>query len=335
MFPEIEGRRRGRSKRRFIIPMLVSAAVFAWWVGNISQDSLDSGSYIQQVRNVSDNQAARSESFQTLYLSIGSQAVAREALVVTMDQLRVSIDDDIAALLLVDEELPTEAQGVRVLINLALDNWRTGLIDFQGAALRVPTGTDPTAELDLRGAVANLQVGDAIYKSLVEEVQDLRSATNLPGSPFPEIVYMDPALGSGSALDRVLDALRANEAMLSDQSVSITFSNTTPARLGDTTSAGRALLPNSEAVDIEVTLTNQGTDTETGLTLTVTLTAGGEETVSQSAQNFALDGSGAYQFIGFPVESGPIYVLTAVLTTDTGGIIEENSLEFEVSPASS
>jgi hypothetical protein len=335
MFPEIDGGRRGRSKRRFIIPLLVSVVAFAWWVGNISQDNLDAGSYLQQVRTVSDNQAARAESFQTLYLNVGSQAVAREALVVTMDQLRVSIDGDIATLLLVDEELPAEAQGVRVLINLALDNWRTGLIDFQGAALRVPAGTDPTAELDLRAAVANLQVGDAIYKSLVEEVQQLRAATNLPGSPFPEVVYMDVALGSGSSLDRVLDALRANAGMLSDQSVSVTFSNTTPAMLGDTTAAGRSLLPNAETIDIEVTLSNQGTDTETGLTLTVSLRAGGAVPVSQSAANFALDGSGAYQFLGFAVEAGPIYVLTAVLTSDAGVTIEENSLEFEVSPPSS
>jgi hypothetical protein len=332
MFPEIENRRRGRSKRRFIIPVIVSLVAFAWWVGNTSQDNLSSGAYLEQVRDVSDSQAARASSFQVLYLGVGDKSVDRETLVVTMDQLRSSLDDDIAALEAVDDELPQDAQEVRILINLALQTWRSGLADFQSAATRIPAG-DPAAEIDLRAAVARLQVGDAVHKSLVEQVQVLRAANSLGGSPFPEVLYMDSTLGSGDQLDGIVDALRTNPNMNSEQRVTIQFSNTTPALVGDTTSEGLRLLPNTELLDVEVTLSNQGTDVETGLVLVVTLTDGDSQQ-TQSSVGITLDGSSALSFVGFEVEAGVVFELTAVLTTDAGITIQRNSIEFEVSPPS-
>jgi len=332
MFPEIENRRRGRSKRRFIIPVIVSLVAFAWWVGNTSQDNLSSGAYLEQVRDVSDSQAARASSFQVLYLGVGDKSVHRETLVVTMDQLRSSLDDDIAALEAVDDELPQDAQEVRILINLALQTWRSGLADFQSAATRIPAG-DPTAEIDLRAAVARLQVGDVVHKSLVEQVQVLRAANSLGGSPFPEVLYMDSTLGSGDQLDGIVDALRTNPNMNSEQRVTIQFSNTTPALVGDTTSEGLRLLPNTELLEVEVTLSNQGTDVETGLVLVVTLTDGDSQQ-TQSSVGITLDGSSALSFVGFEVEAGVVFELTAVLTTDSGITIQRNSIEFEVSPPS-
>ena len=332
MFPEIENRRRGRSKRRFIIPVIVSLVAFAWWVGNTSQDNLSSGAYLEQVRDVSDSQAARASSFQVLYLGVNDKSVDRETLVVTMDQLRSSLDDDIAALEAVDDELPQDAQEVRILINLALQTWRSGLADFQSAATRIPAG-DPTAEIDLRAAVARLQVGDAVHKGLVEQVQALRAANSLGGSPFPEVLYMDSTLGSGDQLDGIVDALRTNPNMNSEQRVTIQFSNTTPALVGDTTSEGLRLLPNTELLEVEVTLSNQGTDVETGLVLVVTLTDGDSQQ-TQSSVGITLDGSSALSFVGFEVEAGVVFELTAVLTTDSGITIQRNSIEFEVSPPS-
>ncbi len=332
MFPEIENRRRGRSKRRFIIPIIVSLVALAWWVGNISQDNLSSGAYLEQVRDVSDSQAARASSFQVLYLGVGDKSVDRETLVVTLDQLRSSLDDDIAALEAVDDELPQDAQEVRILINLALQTWRSGLTDFQSAATRIPAG-DPAAEIDLRAAVARLQVGDAIYKSLVEQVQALRAATSLGGSPFPEVLYLNSTLGSGDQLDGIVDALRTNPSMNSEQRVTILFSNTTPALVGDTTSEGLRLLPNTALLDVEVTLSNQGTDVETGLVLVVTL-IGSDSTQTQSSVGITLDGSSALSFIGFEVEAGVVFELAAVLTTEAGITIQQNSIEFEVSPPS-
>ncbi len=332
MFPEIENRRRGRSKRRFIIPVIVSLVAFAWWVGNTSQDNLSSGAYLEQVRDVSDSQAARASSFQVLYLGVGDKSVGRETLVVTMDQLRSSLDDDIAALEAVDDELPQDAQEVRILINLALQTWRSGLADFQSAATRIPAG-DPAAEIDLRAAVARLQVGDAVHKTLVEQVQVLRAANSLGGSPFPEVLYMDSTLGSGDQLDGIVEALRTNPNMNSEQRVTIQFSNTTPALVGDTTSEGLRLLPNTELLDVEVTLSNQGTDVETGLVLVVTLTDGDSQQ-TQSSVGITLDGSSALSFVGFEVEAGVVFELTAVLTTDAGITIQRNSIEFEVSPPS-
>ena len=332
MFPEIENRRRGRSKRRFIIPVIVSLVAFAWWVGNTSQDNLSSGAYLEQVRDVSDSQAARASSFQVLYLGVGDKSVGRETLVVTMDQLRSSLDDDIAALEAVDDELPQDAQEVRILINLALQTWRSGLADFQSAATRIPAG-DPAAEIDLRAAVARLQVGDAVHKTLVEQVQVLRAANSLGGSPFPEVLYMDSTLGSGDQLDGIVEALRTNPNMNSEQRVTIQFSNTTPALVGDTTSEGLRLLPNTELLDVEVTLSNQGTDVETGLVLVVTLTDGDSQQ-TQSSVGITLDGSSALSFVGFEVEAGVVFELAAVLTTDAGITIQRNSIEFEVSPPS-
>ena len=332
MFPEIENRRRGRSKRRFIIPVIVSLVAFAWWVGNTSEDNLSSGAYLEQVRDVSDSQAARASSFQVLYLGVGDKSVDRETLVVTMDQLGSSLDDDIAALEAVDDELPKDAQEVRILISLALQTWRSGLADFQSAATRIPAG-DPTAEIDLRAAVARLQVGDAVHKSLVEQVQVLRAANSLGGSPFPEVLYMDSTLGSGDQLDGIVDALRTNPNMNSEQRVTIRFSNTTPALVGDTTSEGLRLLPNTELFEVEVTLSNQGTDVETGLVLVVTLTDGDSQQ-TQSSVGITLDGSSALSFVGFEVEAGVVFELTAVLTTDAGITIQRNSIEFEVSPPS-
>ena len=332
MFPEIENRRRGRSKRRFIIPVIVSLVAFAWWVGNTSQDNLSSGAYLEQVRDVSDSQAARASSFQVLYLGVNDKSVDRETLVVTMDQLRSSLDDDIAALEAVDDELPQDAQEVRILINLALQTWRSGLANFQSAATRIPAG-DPTAEIDLRAAVARLQVGDVVHKSLVEQVQVLRAANSLGGSPFPEVLYMDSTLGSGDQLDGIVDALRTNPNMNSEQRVTIQFSNTTPALVGDTTSEGLRLLPNTELLEVEVTLSNQGTDLETGLVLAVTLTDGDSQQ-TQSSVGITLDGSSALSFVGFEVEAGVVFELTAVLTTDSGITIQRNSIEFEVSPPS-
>ena len=332
MFPEIENRRRGRSKRRFIIPVIVSLVAFAWWVGNTSQDNLSSGAYLEQVRDVSDSQAARASSFQVLYLGVNDKSVDRETLVVTMDQLRSSLDDDIAALEAVDDELPQDAQEVRILINLALQTWRSGLANFQSAATRIPAG-DPTAEIDLRAAVARLQVGDAVHKGLVEQVQALRAANSLGGSPFPEVLYMDSTLGSGDQLDGIVDALRTNPNMNSEQRVTIQFSNTTPALVGDTTSEGLRLLPNTELLEVEVTLSNQGTDVETGLVLVVTLTDGDSQQ-TQSSVGITLDGSSALSFVGFEVEAGVVFELTAVLTTDSGITIQRNSIEFEVSPPS-
>ena len=301
-------------------------------MGNTSQDNLSSGAYLEQVRDVSDSQAARASSFQVLYLGVGDKSVGRETLVVTMDQLRSSLDDDIAALEAVDDELPQDAQEVRILINLALQTWRSGLADFQSAATRIPAG-DPAAEIDLRAAVARLQVGDAVHKTLVEQVQVLRAANSLGGSPFPEVLYMDSTLGSGDQLDGIVEALRTNPNMNSEQRVTIQFSNTTPALVGDTTSEGLRLLPNTELLDVEVTLSNQGTDVETGLVLVVTLTDGDSQQ-TQSSVGITLDGSSALSFVGFEVEAGVVFELTAVLTTDAGITIQRNSIEFEVSPPS-
>ncbi len=338
MFPELERGRHRRSRRRILLPLVISVVLFgAWWISGLSQDSLTSADFIAELQQIADGQATRAERFRQLYVDARVMAVRRESLSVTIDQAVAGIDRDLGVVTAMDA-LPVEAQRAQILVELALSRWRRGLKGFKDSALRLPDPNDVTARHDFQAAIVDLDIGDALYADFQAEVVVLRQAIGVQGAPFPEIVFIEPAMAFAESVGQLAEQLRTNPAMAPLQALEISTVGFTPEFTGATGGAGVPLLPNTDEVTIEVVIRNSGTDIEEGLQLQMRLFTGTIERLSEvspvSAVNSA-GGSTAVQFGSIAVDDGIVYRLELSLLQSAGVTIASHTQDFVVNPPAS
>lgn len=337
MFPDLDGGRRRRSRRRFAIPLVLTLLiVLAWWISNLSQDSLTSADFIQELQEIADGQATRAESFRQLYVDTSVNLVGRESLSVTIDQAITEIDrdlDTVAAL----GELPDDAIEARILMELALSRWRRGLAEFKDAGLRLSDPSEVTARADFQLAIVDLDMGDALYADFQVEVVELRDRIGVQGAPFPDVVFIEPAMSFSESVSRLSEALRTNPAMASQQVLEIATVRFDPDFTGATNGDGVPLLPNTESVTIEVVVRNAGTDLEEDLTLQLRLVVGQLEQLFEAAPVSSINPSGstAIQFGPLALEDGLTYRLDLSLLQSAGVTIAVESQDFAVNPPAS
>jgi hypothetical protein len=338
MFPELDRGRRRRSRRRLLVPIIISAVlVVAWWISSLSQDNLSSADFVQELQQIADGQATRAERFRQLYVDARVMAVRRESLSVTIDQAITEIDRDLGKIEAMTN-LPVEAQRAHILIDLALSRWRRGLEGFKDAALRLPDPNEVSARHDLQAAIVDLDIGDALYADFQVEVVGLRETIGVQGAPFPDIVFIEPAMAFSESVGQLTEQLRTNPAMASLQVLEISTVGFTPEFTGATAGTGVPLLPNTDELTIEVVIRNVGTDVEEGLQLQLKLFTGAIERTSEVSPVSAINpagGSTAVQFVSIAVDDGVTYRLELSLLQSAGVTIASYTQDFAVNPPAS
>jgi hypothetical protein len=337
MFPDLETNRRPK-RRRFLIPLVITViAAAAWWIGTLAQDELSVAAYLDEARAISDAQAPRAEAFRELLIDTSALQVERAGFTATIDQIRGSLDTDIAALS--EPEVPEEAFVVDVFLGLALERWSAGLAAFQEAALSLPDGADLTARADLSAALVDLQVADAMYVQFQVEAATVANDLGITTSPFVDVEFVEDSFSTPEGASQLIQGILDNPAMAAEQQLAIVSVEFQPAPAGDQTPEGREQIPATDAVTVTVVVRNDGTDVESGLEVRVKLSTTADNVIQQAdsasvGELAASGGSTAVEFGGIAVDDGIGYRLDVELARAGGGTIDTDTTEFVVSPPS-
>jgi hypothetical protein len=337
MFPDLETNRRPK-RRRFLIPLVITViAAAAWWIGTLAQDELSVAAYLDEARAISDAQAPRAEAFRELLIDTSALQVERAGFTATIDQIRGSVDNDIATLAAL--EVPEEAFVADVFLGLALERWSAGLMDFQQAALSLPDGADLTARADLSDALVDLQVADAMYVQFQVEAATVANDLGITTSPFVDVEFVEDSFSTPEGASQLIQGILDNPGMAAEQQLAIVSVEFQPAPAGDQTPEGREQIPATDAVTVTVVVRNDGTDVESGLEVRVKLSTTADNVIQQAdsasvGELAASGGSTAVEFGGIAVDDGIGYRLDVELARAGGGTIDTDTTEFVVSPPS-
>lgn len=310
-------------------------AAGAWWIGARAQEELSVVAYLDEVRDLTDDQAPRAEAFRSLIIETSALQIQREAFTARLDQLESDITADVIEL----EQLVVsdDAFATHSFLTFALERWAAGIGDFRDSAIALRDSASATARDEFAASIARLQVADAMYVEFQVEATALKSAVGVEIAPFVDVEFIEPSVGTPEGVDGLIQAILDNEDMKGEIDVRIVSVDFDPAPAGDTTPEGADQIPATEQLATTVVVRNDGTDRESGLEVRIALSdrAGTILHVDSSsvADLQAGGGSTAVTFT-FDVDSGIVYQLEVELARTGGGTIASDTTNFVVSPPS-
>ncbi len=336
MFPEFDAPRRGRPTRRiWILALVTLIAAGAWWIGARAQEELTVVAYLDEVRNITDDQAPRAEAFRSLLIETSALQIQREAFTARLDQLEAEIDADLVDL----EEfvVSDEAFATNAFLSFALERWAAGLGDFRESALALRDSASASAREEFAASLGRLQVADAMYVEFQAEATALKSAVGIEIAPFVDVEFVEPSVATPEGVDGLIQAILDNEDMKGEIDVRIVSVEFDPAPAGDTTPEGADQIPATEQLSTTVVVRNDGTDPESGLEVRIALADRAGTVLHVDSSSVAdLDAGGGSTAVTFTfdVESGIVYELEVELARAGGGTIAADTTNFVVSPPS-
>jgi hypothetical protein len=151
---------------------------------------------------------------------------------------------------------------------LANRSWLVGLELVEGAALAAAEdpADDIPAEL-IERATVELAVGDRAYEAGVEELLGIEHGTDVEIPTYPVVVF-SPAGGS----EGLIGAARTSTGLTLLRDLAVTDYTLDPRALGET-DAGVGVIPFTDRLIVNVTITNQGNEAVAEIPVQVVLSS--------------------------------------------------------------
>ncbi|MCP4250557.1 MAG: hypothetical protein GY778_26230 [bacterium] len=255
--------RRRRRGVWLLAVLSVAVVVFVLVTSFRSERRLLAG-YIDTAQQSAAAAASSSEEF--LDLAARLIEVDRTEFITTMARIRTTSAQ--AGALLDAADVPGDAVAAHARIELAHRSWLVGLELIEGAALSA--AEDPADEIPadvLERAVLELAVGDRAYEAGVEELLGLEDGADVDIPTYPVVVFTPPAGSEG-----LIVAARTSTGLTLRRDLAVTTVTLEPRVLGET-DAGVGIVPFTDRLIVNVTVTNQGNQAAADIQVRVTLSS--------------------------------------------------------------
>ena len=208
--------------------------------------------------------AASAEEF--LDLSARLPEVTREEFTTTMAAIRTASGS--SGNLLDEADVPAEALDAHARLTLAHDSWLTGLELIEGAVLAAADDPAGNGSAEVIGrALIELAVGDRSYEGAVEALAALEADADVDVPTYP-VASFTPA----ASVAEVVAAAIGSEGLGQRRDLAITAVGFEPRALGETT-AGAGIIPFTDRLIINATITNLGNEPAVSVPVQVVLTS--------------------------------------------------------------
>jgi hypothetical protein len=228
---------------------------------------------------------------------------------------------------LVDVAIPEDLATAGAFLATAVEAWRDGLADLQvGIETLLGDSGDIIGAAALDDAFLDLRVGDRAYARFAVLIEPEAGER-----PFPLVAFVTPERQLRYDAELVTSRLAAVESLLADHDIAIGDVRFDPAPTGDR--EGRAVIPFSPTLDLEVSVVNRGNEPESDIPVRMRLVGLTGDIVDEDSQVIAELAPGAaanLKFVDLQVEPGEFYevVLFADLETDEDPTSNEYSESF-------
>jgi hypothetical protein len=192
--------------------------------------------------------------------------VTREEFATTMAAIRSA--SGASGGMLDEADVPADALDAHARLTLAHGSWLTGLELIEGAVLAAaddPDDLDPIEVID-RGLV-ELAVGDRSYEGAVEQLVALEAEADVEVATFPIASFAPAAAG-----DEIVAAVRGAADLGQRRDLAVTAVGFEPRPLGETL-AGAGIIPHTDRLIVNATISNLGNEAVNSVDVQVVLTS--------------------------------------------------------------
>jgi hypothetical protein len=303
---------RRRRRRRYVLLLIVAAIVITITALVVR--------FIAERREFDDYlEAARVTATRYEALGVRADAVVAGLETANRASLLEVLSESSAEATAAAEELdaipvPNSAVVPAGFLEVAVDSWHTGVIDFEDAVLAVlDNPDDPIGGLLLEESFMNFRVGDRAYTKFTEAMAEVDEDAEV--RPYPVVVFIPVELNGRFDSLLIADRVQALEADLAVQhDVAVSDVRFDPAPAGDR--GGQIVIPFSDALNVEATMTNRGNEPEEDLTARLILTDTAQAVIDQQEQlidEMAPGESATLSFTNLVTNPGEFYELVIIL----------------------
>ncbi|MDX2343119.1 MAG: hypothetical protein QNL12_04985 [Acidimicrobiia bacterium] len=316
--------RRSRRRRNVIvlITVLVIVGVLALAV-RYRTERRESIDYLSTAEEVALQHAEMADFLGVLFQGLGQED--RPAVELRLDTLALDASEARARL---DELVVTrpvaETSG---LMTVAVSAWGDGVVTLKNAIIAVLDAeeNDLTADEELRAAFEMLRLGDRAYEMVIASVAELDP--EIVPMDFPEVKYTTGDYSTLYKAEVIAERLRRLGGL--SESRDLAISATTIPEPASEGVGGIRIIPASDEIALEVTVSNTGNVLVELVTLTVTLQrVGGVDdpiVLRQVIPAIESPGSEVRLFENLPAEPGVVYNITAVASLNEGDDLTEDN----------
>ena len=240
---------RRRRRGVWLLAALSVAVLVIVLVTSLRSERRVLAGYIDTVQEAAAADASAAEEFGNLIARLA--VVDRQEFITTMARIRMSTGA--ADTLLDSTEIPNDALAAHARIQLAHNSWSLGLDLAEGAVLAA--ADDPSAETPaelITQAAVEMAVGDRAYEGAIDELLALEDSADVDIPTYPVVVF-SPAGGA----DLLLSSARASTGLTLRRDLAVSSVTLDPRVLSET-EAGVGIVPFTDRLIVNVTVTNQG-----------------------------------------------------------------------------
>jgi hypothetical protein len=271
---------RRRRRGVWLLAILSVAVVGVVLVTSLRSERRVLAAYIDTAQSSAAASAGAAEEFAALMEVL--LVVDRQEFITTMEGIRGAAQA--ASALLDGTEVPRDALDAHARLTLAHTSWVQGLELVEGSSLAAADDpTDPVPADLLERAVLELAVGDRAYETAVEQLLSLEkeSDVDVEVPSYPTIEFMP----NGGAAGLIATA-RASTGLAQRRDLAISAVGFEPRRLGETDD-GAGVIPFTDRLIVNVTVTNQGNEPAVSVPVQVVLSS--DRTGTSDAETVTLE----------------------------------------------
>ena len=246
----------------------------------------------------------------------GLEDLDRPTLTDRLDLLETEVADFAADLSEVVAPGEGDLARAHSFLSIAVSSWRDGTAGARAALLAMSADpVDATAMARLEGAFNDLRVGDASYEEFEAVVRVAVASSSLVES-FPAVHFIPVADDAGYDAATISRRLLLNPDAGVVRNLAIADMRLEPGPVGERN--GIPVVPFSEGLDAEATVSNLGTVPVQTITVNLQLVSneGEKFEASQGIEMLAPGGLTTVAFTGLPVEGGRLYEIIFTLGED-------------------
>jgi hypothetical protein len=312
---------RRRRRGVWLLAVLSAAVVVVVLVTSLRSERRVLAAYIDIAQTSAAGSAAAAEEFADLTAILA--VVDRQEFITTMAGIRGAAGA--AAALLDGAEVPTDALDAHARLTLAHSSWVRGLELVEGSTLAAADDpADPVPAELLDRASVELAVGDRAYETAIEELLSLEedSDVDVEIPSYPTVVFAP----SGGAAGLIASA-RTSTGLGQRRDLAVSAVGFEPRMLGETDD-GAGIIPFTDRLIVNVTITNQGNEPAVAVPVQVVLSSdrtGTSDAESVTVERFEPGEATSVEFV-FPVIPAVNYELVINAGPVDGEVDTENNL---------
>ena len=271
---------RRRRRGVWLLAVLSVAVVVVVLVTSLRSERRVLAAYIDIAQTSASASASAAEEFSDLTTLLA--VVDRQEFITTMAGIRGAAGA--AAALLDAAEVPADALDAHARLTLAHSSWLQGLELVEGSALAAADDPlDPVPAELLERAAVELAVGDRAYETAVEELLSIEkeSEVDVEVPSYPTVVF-SPSEGA----DGLITSARTSTGLAQRKDLAVSAVGFEPRRLGETDD-GAGIIPFTDRLIVNVTVTNQGNEPAVAVPVQVVLSS--DRTGTSDAESETID----------------------------------------------